>query len=234
MSNKSKKSDPAVAPAKSKMELEVDSDFRIHKNFVWNAWTEIYGKTIDLPAFIKHFANFLANNNTFPFRDSIRDTQGNRGFLGGQADGSAFMKPTEHQNRTGNMFEKKSMWAKYPGYNECEFHWEAMTDTKFSSFGYVVFKMNMVCRRIVDVEVVVDGKKKIMQKGDWEFRNTLIYYNHVIPEFIHPIPFVKHSPEAQRLIIDHIYYPNIKRDFDYVEFKILPFIWAEIHKVFRD
>jgi hypothetical protein len=206
----------------------------IEKQMVWDGgWTEIYSATIDLKAFIKGFAAHLATNKDLPFTDVIGEDIGTKTLTEGYASSSEFAKPGAHLTRGKNYFEKKFTWAKYPGYNEIELGWEAKSKSKFSNFGWVHFKMDFCCRVIKDVEVVENGQKKIMQQGSWEFRNTLTYYNSYIRDYLWTVPFVKDSPEIQRLMIDHVYLPNLERDFDFMKLKVKPLIWNYLYKTFR-
>lgn len=205
----------------------------IEKKMEWDGgWTEIYTATIDLKGFIKGFANHLANNKDLPFTDVIGKVQKGE-FFENYGEKSEFAKPNSNLSRTSNCFEKKFTWAKYPGYNEIEVEWQAKSKTKYSEFGWVVFKLDFVARVIKDVEVVENGQKKIMQQASWEFRNTLTYYNSYVRDYLWEIPVVKNSPEIQRLMIDHIYLQDIERDFDFVKNKVKPLIWNYLYKIFR-
>lgn len=218
---------------KSKRNLSIDDNGIIKKDFVWDGgWTEIYSATVDLRGFVKEFANHLANNKDLPFTD-VLGADGKGKFFEHYASGSEFAKTGAHLTRSKNMFEKKFVISKFARGYDVELQWEAKAKSKFSNFGWIYFKLDLQVRNIQDVEVVVDGNKKIMQKGNWEFRNILTYYNKVIPDYLHSIPLVRDSAEAQRLILDHMYISNIERDFDFVKLKIKPLIWNVLYKHFR-
>jgi len=217
-------------------DYDIDDNGILKYSMLWDAWTEIYTKTIDLRAFIKELATVMNTNKDVPFTDymiSGEDDMGYDKFYEGYGKGSEFTKTGEHWNRGDNFYEKEFSWMKYPGCSECEFVWKAKAKTKYSNFGWVEFKMDLVCRRILDVEVVVNGKKKIMQKGSWEFRNTLHYYNSYVKNQLMKIPFVSSSNELQRLMFDHAYFPTIKRDIAFVDAKVKPIIWNVIYKHFK-
>jgi hypothetical protein len=229
-----------VQPNKSKQGINfIDEDNSkvisniIVKNLVWDGgWTEIYSATIDLKGFIKGFAAHLATNKDLPFTDALGNVKSGD-FIEGYSASSEFPKPGAHLTRGKDYFEKKFTWAKYPGYNEIELVWEARTKSKFSQWGWIHFKMDFSCRVIKDVEVVENGQKKIMQQGSWEFRNTLTYYNSYVRDVLWKTPFVKTSPELQRLMIDHVYLANLERDFDFMKVKVKPLIWNYLYSTFR-
>lgn len=201
-------------------------------SMLWDSWTEQYKKRIVLKDFISELAKTLATNKAFPFKDDLKD---NGKPFEHFKRGSEFPKPGEHWNRLDNIYETGYTIAKYDGYKEFELFWTAKGagKTKYSQFGRVLFKLDLVCRYMVDVEVVEDGKKKIMQEGTWEFRNKFFYYNSVVRDYFWKIPFVKDSVDMQRMLFDHFYKPKIDADTAWVEEKVMPIIWNVIYKHFK-
>lgn len=223
-----------VAPNKSKKGINFDEKTGIiTAETFWSDWTEIYTATIDLKKFFKEFANHLENNKDLPFTDVLGDEKSNN-FIGGYSAGSEFAKPGPHLTRSKKCFEKQFLWAKYAGFNEVEVIWKARSKSKFSKYGWLIFKLDFNCRIIKDVEVVVNGEKKIMQQGRWEFRNTLTYYNSYIRDYLWVTPFFRNFAEIQRLMIDHTYFDYLDRDIGWMKNKIKPLLWKIIHKTFRE
>jgi len=220
-----------VIPKTKRKDFEINEDGIIVKDFLWEAFTEVYTKEVDLRGFFKDFNETLQNNSVATFTDMLGTPlgKGKGDFFEQYAKKGEFPKPGPHHTRTSNMFETHHVWAKHDGFFEFETHWFAKCKTKYSSFGWVEFKLDLVCRKMEEIEI--EGKKLI--KGSWEFRNQLFYKNNYIIKYLHTIPFVRDSAWMQQMLIDHTYYQNLMRDIDFVDTKVREVIWNTIFKHFK-
>ena len=187
-----------------------------------------------MKAFLKELNQVMLDNKIAKFTDMLndgKDKEDKGEFYENFASKAEFVKSGPHENRQSNMFETKHVWAKHEGFFEFETEWWAKCNsTKFSNFGWITFNLNLVARFVTEVEV--DGKK--MLKGTWEFRNDkFIYYNKYIPSYLHTLPIVKDSEFLQRMMIDHVYYPNIERDIIWADTKVRDLLWGVIYKYFK-
>lgn len=221
---------PAIPTTKRK-KFEVNEDGIIKERLLWDGWTEVYSKTVDLKGFLKELNAVLLDNKIAEFTDMLGDDK-KGGFFEHFSPKGEFTKSgsSQHLTRQPNMFETHHVWAKHEGYFEFETFWYAKCNhTKYSGFGWITFKLDLVARFITEVEV--DGKK--MLKADWEFRNEFFYFNNYITKYLHTLPIVKDSAKLQQLMIDHVYYANLERDIDWVDTKVRGLIWGVIEKHFK-
>ena len=189
---------------------------------------------VDLKKFYNELHDTLVFNRTVRFVDMLTSNQNKGQFLGGVHKLGEHVDNGELLNRSGDMFETQFVWAKNDGgAEELEMNWMARAKTAFSEYGWVEFKINLVCRRIINKEVLIGNNKKTMQDGTWEFRNRITYKNSIIPNFLHKVPFVKDSSLLQQLYLDHVYFDNLQRDVEFVIEKIKPIVYNVIDKHFK-
>lgn len=151
-------------------------------------------------------------------------------------EGQMIGEKGEESNRSHNMFERKFYLNDLGGgAKEIELAWEAKKNTDISEGGYVIFKLDMVCRRITDQEILNGNQKEILQQGNWEFRNKITYYNPLLAKkclkYAKFISFMgKNSPE---IILNVFFKELLKKDLDFAINDIAPIMTNVIEENFK-
>ncbi len=193
-----------------------------------------YVSTTNLRAFYIELNEILLDNrfdDVLGTLDNIKSGD----FFEGQAKIGEFVDPFVYNNRTNNCYEKRFMWSKKADSTvEFELVWEARHKTPYSEFGWLYFKLDLVCRRIVNKEILEGNDKKIFQQGTWEFRNTFLYRNNIIPKYLNGIPFVKTSHTLKSAYLHQLYEHILDHDLIYCEHELIPIIQNLINKYFSN
>lgn len=156
-------------------------------------------------------------------------------FFEGHAQKGEFVENKINENRSRDVFEKRFMWSKKAdGTVEFELVWEARYKTPHTDFGWLEFKLDLVCRRIVNKEILDGNNKKVLQQGTWEFRNLFIYKNNVVPKYLNNIPIIKSSDTFKKIYLDNLYEHTLNDDIEYCENNLMPLIINIINKYFSD
>lgn len=156
-------------------------------------------------------------------------------FFEGQANKGEFVENRINLNRSRDVFEKRFMWSKKAdGTVEFELIWEARAKTPHSESGWLEFKLDLVCRRIVNKEILDGNNKKVLQQGTWEFRNVFIYKNNIVTDYLNKIPIVKNSSTLKKLYLHHLYEHTLNDDIEFCETHLMPLIVNIINKYFSD
>lgn len=198
---------------------------------------EKFTSIIDFKAFYNELHDVLVDNKTVKFTDMWGHSED-------KAKGDFFdfqSKKGEHTdndsmgNRTGDIFEVNFVWSRKDENSvEMEMKWQAKAPTPFTDGnGWVEVTIDLVCRHMVNREVLVGNNKKIMQEGAYEFRNKIEYKNKFIRTYLSKVPFVKNSPTLQGLYLDWVYAHAIENDVHWSEHKIVHLIYGVIHKHFQ-
>lgn len=177
---------------------------------------------VDLRAFYMEMHDVLVAKG---FKDVLQP--------GGYAKAGEWVHAGKNLNRTGDIFEKEFITIEHGSKREVEIRWEAVQSIPTSVYGSIIFKLDLVCRNIQDKEILVGNEKKIMQSGGWEFRNSIIYQNTILKDFLQNIPFVKNFPMLQQLYLEKFYEPKVNEDiFEFLFPKTKAAIYGVIHKHF--
>lgn len=191
-----------------------------------------YVATTNLRAFYMELREILVD---WYYKDLLgsREDKKNGDFFGGEAKRGEFVENKIYENRTADMFEKRFMWSKKADSTvEFELIWEARYKTPFSDFGWLEVKIYLVCRRIVNTEILEGNVKKILQQGAWEFRNEFVYKNNVVHKYLNNVPFVKDSKALRKIYLDHMYKHTLDHDVEFCEHELMPIIQNLIKKYF--
>jgi len=194
-----------------------------------------YTKAMNFKAFYMELHDVFLNNDKLRILDSLgtpADKEiGNH--FNYQARFGEHGDAGKYNNRTGDMFEKMFIWNLKPGgATEFEMVWEGVAPIPYSGYGWVDIKIYIVCRRIIEKEILVGSEKKVLQEGAWEVRNRFTYKNNIIPNVIAKIPVVKNSEMLQSYVFNYFYLKDIENDLDAVEEKLIPMIDAVFEKHF--
>lgn len=195
---------------------------------------------IDFKAFYNELHDALVSNHVVKFHDMMgtKTDKDNGEFFNHQVNDGEHIDNDNpdmpYMNRTGDMFETKFYWVKKDETStELEVTWEAKAMTLYAQGnGWMEFKLDLVCRHIVDKEVLIGNNKKVMQEGAWEFRNKLVYKNNVVRDFLWKVPVVKNSHMLQGLYLNHMYKKLFEKDVDFCKHKLKPIIYNVIEKHF--
>lgn len=191
-----------------------------------------YVATTNLRAFYMELREVLVDWYFKDLLGSVAERKKGFFFEGGAKRGE-FVENKIYHNRTADMFEKRFMWSKKADSTvEFELIWEARFKTPHSEFGWLEFKLDLVCRRIVNKEVLDGNTKKVLQQGAWEFRNLFIYKNNIVDRYLKGIPFVKNHKFLRKIYLDHMYKHTLDNDVEYCEHEIMPIIQNLIKKYF--
>ena len=191
---------------------------------------ELYGQddmlsaTADPKQFLKDMSATL---QALKFKDKLGQ-QSRIGKRGEMVESS--MK--KNYNRRGFMYETKYHWLNLPnGNHEFEVEWNAVGKVPHSKKDIsVIFKMDLQVRNMVEVEKLVDGKKKRMYKCEWEFRNKIIYRNNVVREFINKLPFI--GDTVKYMIFKEMYKSEVEENIQFVMTAMKGAIYGVINKHF--
>jgi hypothetical protein len=140
--------------------------------------------------------------------------------------------------RPGMMFEKKFYWNLLPnGHYELEIEWWAKAYFKgkkanYAGHGWVEVQIDIVCRDIEIVEVLVGDKKKKLYKGLWEHRNRFHYKNRMVPEVFLKMPFVKDKGWLIKMILERFYLKKIEMEAEWVDVYIKSYIGSYLRSHF--
>lgn len=176
---------------------------------------------VDLRAFYKELHAHLVDKG---FKDTWDP--------GNHANAGEFVDNKANLNRTGDMFETEFMTLSNGKQKEIEVKWSAVKKVPDSTYGTIIFKFDLSCRNMKDVEFLEHGQKKVMQEGGWEFRNGFIYKNNVVDEYLSKIPFIKDSPTLKKFFFEFFYGDSVERDISVVMSKVKPGIYGIIDKHF--
>lgn len=140
-------------------------------------------------------------------------------------EGEMIGEKGEESNRTHNIFEKKFFYNDVGGgAKEIELVMEAKRNTYVLDGGFVTFKLDMVCRRIMPQEILQGNDKKVLQQGNWEFRNKIIYFNPKLAKkcekYAKFIPFF--GSKAPEIILNIFFGHQLHADMEYAEEKVAP------------
>lgn len=155
----------------------------------------------NLRDFYKELHQFLVKNG---FKDNWR--------VGHQAKAGEWANGPGNMNRSGDMFEIEFMSMDKGDRREMEIRWEAKAHVHESEHGSFYFKLDMVCRNMIDRETLVDGKKKVEQEGAWEFRNAFIYRNSAVKDYLGTLPIIKNSESLQKFFFEFFYETQVDND----------------------
>jgi hypothetical protein len=182
---------------------------------------------IDLRKFYNDMHDNLAS---LGFTDIINDPEG--GFLNNQANAGEMVDNKGNLNRTGDMYEKKFFYVKGDGVDDLEIVWKLRRPAPHSSYGYFEFEFNLVCRNIKQVEEINGSSKKVFQKGGWEFRNGLKYFNSYEDDYLNKIPIVKDSEIFKNWFFGYLHSNYYDDDVEFGHM-LLKKIYAPIYKHFK-
>ena len=215
----------------------------------WRAGLTInYTKSVDHRAFMKEF---VAELERLEFSDRVgtEDEMNNGKYLKYRA------RQGEHQNthsvesvdsdgavlqvpfrRVANTYETRSaMFLTLEESIELEWEIKAYKGAYISSkYGRYELKVELVCRNGKEVEELIGEKKKKLIKGRWEFRNSLMYIDTVIPDLVDKIPIVKNLDFVKQAFIDHFWHRKLQSEMDYLEGYIYPRLNKIISKYFSE
>lgn len=151
-------------------------------------------------------------------------------------EGQMIGEKGEESNRSHNMFERKFFYNDVGGgVKEIELLWQAKRNTFFLNGGYVVFTLDMVCRRISNQEILKGNQKVTLQQGNWEFRNKILYFNPTLAKKCEKlakfVPFLgKHAPEK---ILGIFFGHQLHEDLHYAGHKVAPIMTSVIDEHFK-
>ena len=211
--------------------MKFDTDFKkgLIEYELRDGTVETLVGTINLKAFYRDMHDmFIAEK----FHDLIKDPDG--GFLMNQNQQGEAIDNKKMLNRTGDIFEKKYTIINL-GNNSFEFecNWGLYHSSGFTEHGWFEITLDFECRTMSEVETLVGNKKKKLQKGDWEFRNKIVYKNNIIEKYLKTIPFVKNSQKLQELYIENFYKNKILHDIEYGDQNIVNVIYNVMNKHFN-
>ena len=150
----------------------------------------------------------------------------------GQAKAGEWANAPHNSNRTGDMWETEFTMMDNGDSKEIEIRWEATLHLHDSIHGHLYFKLDVVCRRMIEVETLVDGKKKIEQEGAWEFRNKIFYRNHAFKNHIMKIPIINKSEKLQEYFFGFFHENQIDIDIKHCSEHYVAGIRKMIYKHF--
>lgn len=185
--------------------------------------TEKIDAIVDLRAFYKDLFTALMENGFIDGSEInkhlLNENVETHGILVNPEDGGLIdgHKGTRHNG----MFEKKYRLIQHSNGKTYDYEtkWFARVKSPVLSWWYE-FEMDIACRNYENVEVDVNGQKKIMQKGKWEFRNKA---------FLHPskdqldglkgkcnilVPWVSEK-RMENIFLNHIMFNKIKYDMNW-------------------
>lgn len=216
-------------------DVKVDPKTEIIEAEFWGGKLENYRTSVDLKAFYNDLHDAFLYNKKGKFKDMVGtgDEKKWGHFFNYQAKAGEHIDNERYYNRTGDIFEKKFVWNVQPsGNSEFELIWEAYFPLPFTGYAWVEFKIDLVCRVMVDKEILVGNEKKKVQDGTWEHRHRIKYKNTIIPEYIAKIPIVGKSPSLRKLVLEHLYLKRIEEEITYVEHQIAPIVKNVVTKHF--
>ena len=191
-----------------------------------------YIATTNLRAFYMEMREILVD---FGFIDMIGNTNDMKKgeFINYQAKRGEFVDNKIYLNRVADVFEKKFMWSKKAdGTVELEMEWYARYKTPNSEYGWFEAKIYLVCRRIVNKEILEGNTKKVLQQGAWEFRNEFIYKNNIVTKFLNTVPFVKTSNFLKEAYLHHLYEKTLDEDAHFCQHELIPLFQNILKKYF--
>jgi len=210
------------------MKLDIDYNKGIIKYKLRDGTVENMSGKINLKSFYRDMHDMFVDEG---FYDLINDPDG--GILMNQnKKGEAI--DNKELNRTGDIFEKKYTIIN-KGNNSFEFEcvWELFHGANVTEHGWFEITLNFENRVMSEVEELDGNKKKKFKKGDWEFRNEIVYKNNVIKKYLKTIPFVKNSETIQKIYIENFYKNKILKDIEYGERNIVNVIYDVMNKHFK-
>lgn len=212
----------------------IDDNTEMIEAVLYKGKLDKYIATVNLRAFYMELHEVLIDNR---FKDVLgTEEEKNMGnFFDGGANRGEFVENGSYMNRINDVFEKRFMWSKKPDSTvEFELHFEARHTTTYSEYGWLYFKLDLVCRRIVNKEILEGNTKKILQQGTWEFRNIFLYRNNIIPKYLNNIPIVKNNHTLKHLYLHQWYEHALEYDIGYCEHDLIPIIQNLINKYFSN
>lgn len=224
-SRSSKNTDKMTGKHLNHKEFTVNSDeILVHK--FRDGKLEKFTTAIDFRAFYMELHDVLVNNKSARVLDSLgTDAEKKKGkFFNHQHSFSEHFDAQKFRTRTGDMYEKKFIWnKKASGTIELELKWECQTPLKYlSGYTWCEMTIDVICRDIVDKEVLVGNQKKVLNEGAWEIRNRYNFYCNIVPEILNKIPIIRSSPYLKAAAVNYFYIKKIQLDMDELEYKIIP------------
>ncbi len=208
-----------------------------HSSEIINA--EIYKGKLDKLVATTNFRAFYMEMREILVDFGFKDMLGNPNetklgiFFEHQAARGEFVENKTYLNRVADVYEKKFMWSKKADSTvEMEMEWYARYKTPHSRWGWCEVKIYLVCRRIVNVEVLDGNNKKILQQGSWEFRNEYTYKNNIVTQYLNTVPIVKNSHLLKDIYLEHLYEKTLDQELDFCQHEIIPLIKNIIKKYF--
>lgn len=194
-----------------------------------------YNRPVNLKAFYMELYDLLQNNKKVRFYDMVGDPDKVKvgEFFGREVKHGEQVDNAGNLNRKEGIYETKFVWSKMQNAVEFELEFKAYCKTPHSGYGWAELKIDLVNRFMQDKEFLVGNDKVVLQTGTWEFRNTLIYKNSVIKDFLNKVPIVKNNDHFKHLYLDHYYEKFLEEDvYKFVDAKIKPLINGLITKHF--
>ncbi|MFT4243999.1 MAG: hypothetical protein ACMXYB_00910 [Candidatus Woesearchaeota archaeon] len=141
--------------------------------------------------------------------------------------------------RHNGFFEKRQRFVKYSTGDAYDFEttWHFRTKTPVLEWWFD-FKMDIACRDYKNVEVIVNGQKKIMQQGLWEFRNKAFMFPRLtrikeIEKITKSLePFISQK-RMENIMLNIIWFNKIKYDEHWCKTKGCDYIYDIINKYFK-
>ena len=211
------------------VEFNENSGLLIYDGVGGGKKTQKYSKPANLKNFYMEMHNLLVEEG---YKDMLgtEDKQKKGDFQDGWSKAGEFIDGKN--NRAGDIFEKQFFLVVKPVAKDIEILWKAFKKTPYSKYGWMEFEMNLSNRFMQDKEYLEGNNKKVLQGGSWEFRNSFVYKNNVILEYLDKIPFVKNSPILKNFYINYIYKDTLQNDANYCDEKLHPKLQKLIDKHF--
>ncbi|MCH8519911.1 MAG: hypothetical protein LAT82_04105 [Nanoarchaeota archaeon] len=214
---------------------------------VWENNTEKLTAQVDFKAFYKELFTTLIQED---FIDGSERSDSDRdgfalknenvekyGILIGAGEDSVIegFEGTRHNG----FFEKRQRFVKYSTGDNYDFEttWHFRKKTPVLNWWFD-FKMDIACRDYRNVEVVVNGQKKIMQQGLWEFRNKGFLlpskkrYGQIVKITQSLEPFISQQ-RLENIMLNLIWFKKIMYDKEWCETKGCDYIYDVLNKHFR-
>ena len=191
---------------------------------------------VDLGAFYKEMREALQENSlAVEFKDKwgTSDSIKKGEFFEYSAELSEYKDTWGDLTRPPGVFEKRFLWqTSLDGPIEFETRWEGRCETKFSSYGWFEFALDIQARNVEIREVLVGNKKVKRHHATWEFRNSFVYKNKIIPDLLQNLKYIRSNPKLQQLYLDFAYYKTLENDMVYCAHDLFPLIYGVILKHF--
>lgn len=211
---------------------------------VWENNTEKLTAQVDFKAFYKELFTQLIKEGFIDGSEHVKNSDALKnenvekfGILvgGGEDDVIEGFKGTRHNG----FFEKRQRFVKYSTGDTYDFEttWHFRKETPVLNWWFD-FKMDIACRDYRNVEVMVNGQKKVMQQGLWEFRNKAFMFPksgrfEQIKKITQSLePFVSQQ-RLENIMLNIIWFKKIMYDKEWCETKGDAYIYDVLNKHFR-